>query len=119
MNSHMRSRTLPTASSVSALSPRAFVDGISRPGSYSVIPLLGGKLLDFSFHFERMCSGYELLLQERPIQSLPYDLGRGSLRRTLLKKEAVEAIIESIPNAAGTIRSRFNTMKYLLLIFHT
>ena len=47
-----------------AVSPRAFLEGLgtcSVGGTYSVMPIVNNYVLDFNFHVDRICSGFETL----------------------------------------------------------
>lgn len=41
------------------LTPRLYLESLSSPGCYTVIPVLGKKLLDAAFHLDRLIYGYE------------------------------------------------------------
>ena len=47
-----------------AVSPRIFLETLRYApigGTYSVIPVINDHMLDFSFHVDRLCSGFEIL----------------------------------------------------------
>ena len=54
----------------SKMSPRLYLESLyPNQGCYSVIPILGNKILDAQFHLDRIIRGYKLLTKENLLES--------------------------------------------------
>jgi len=69
--------------------PRNFVESIKFPGSYTVMPILGNKMLDFPFHFSRLLDGLTVITKDDPVKWTD---------QILLKDITLEEINNSVGN---------------------